>query len=160
MDAAFDFENGHCHGPAWIYKYFGECITSTQQMLAFYVGLASILCWLVAQGPQLITNYKNGNADSLSALFLVQWLIGDSLNLIGSVLSNQQATQIITAYYFVSMDFVMVMQYAFYMIKRSVDTRKRKCFFCVCVFVQMRTHHTHMHTHVYAHTHIHICTHT
>ena len=79
-----------CQGPEWIYRYFGECIVSTHQMIAFYIGLMSIVCWLFAQTPQLITNYKNGNADSLSALFLFQWLAGDSLNLIGSVLSNQQ----------------------------------------------------------------------
>lgn len=36
-----------------------------------------------AQLPQLITNYKNQNADALSMGFLVIWLLGDLTNLAG-----------------------------------------------------------------------------
>jgi uncharacterized protein with PQ loop repeat len=120
-------------GPEWIHKYFGECIKTDTQMVAFFIGLSSICFWLVAQAPQLYTNYQNGNADSLSALFLVQWLIGDSLNLIGSILSNQLATQIATAYYFVSIDIVMVGQFTYYMLKNAVKERqesKSMCLLC------------------------------
>jgi len=33
--------------------------------------------------PQLITNYKNQNADGLSILFLLIWVLGDASNLAG-----------------------------------------------------------------------------
>lgn len=38
-----------CWGPSWIHDYFGECVTSTQQMIAFYIGLSSMIFWLFAQ---------------------------------------------------------------------------------------------------------------
>ena len=56
---------------------------------------------------------------------------------------HTQATQIITAYYFVGMDMVMVGQYTYYKLKREVKHRRRMCCccervlcmcMCVCVY--------------------------
>jgi len=46
-------------------------------------------------------------------LFLLEWLGGDTLNLAGCILTNQLPTQTYTAMLFVSMDVVMVTQYAY-----------------------------------------------
>eukprot|EP00123_Amoebidium_parasiticum_P003442 comp14744_c0_seq1/m.11144 comp14744_c0_seq1/g.11144 ORF comp14744_c0_seq1/g.11144 comp14744_c0_seq1/m.11144 type:complete len:360 (-) comp14744_c0_seq1:700-1779(-) len=107
------------HGIMFIHKYFGECIEDTRHFVAFAIGLSSIGFWLFAQTPQLIANVRMGNADSLSAVFLLQWLMGDALNLIGAILTNQLATQVITAYYFVGIDMVMMLQFIYYQLKRK-----------------------------------------
>ena len=54
----------------------------------------TILCVLISNCRQLVTNCRTGKADeALSFWFLVQWLLGDVTNLIGAVLTRQLATQ-------------------------------------------------------------------
>lgn len=50
-------------------------LCSGRDLAGFYIGLASIFCWFVAQVPQLVKNYKCKSADALSAWFLAQWLL-------------------------------------------------------------------------------------
>jgi len=33
--------------------------------------------------PQLIENFRNGNAEGISTAFLLTWLVGDIANLVG-----------------------------------------------------------------------------
>ena len=107
-----------CNGTWWIYHVFGECVQNSVQFSAFLFGLLSILCWFVAQIPQLIKNCISGKADAaLSCLFLIQWLGGDLTNLIGAILTQQLPTQIGTAIYFVFMDIILLTQYLFYWFK-------------------------------------------
>ena len=35
----------------WVNKAFGECVDTPLKYFAFFIGLSSILCWLVAQAP-------------------------------------------------------------------------------------------------------------
>ena len=35
----------------WVNTAFGECIDTPLKYVAFFIGLSSILCWLVAQAP-------------------------------------------------------------------------------------------------------------
>lgn len=35
----------------YVFKIFGQCIYNPRQYVAFYIGLSSILCWLLAQAP-------------------------------------------------------------------------------------------------------------
>ena len=108
------------NGTYWIITYFGECVQTTLQYVAFIIGLFSILFWLFAQLPQLIQNFRTGKADeALSPLFLLQWLGGDLTNLVGAVLTGQLTTQIATAIYFVSMDAVLLTQYCYYLLKNK-----------------------------------------
>lgn len=58
----------------WIEVWFGDCIYSTWEMIAFYIGLSSLMFWLVAQVPQFISNWRLQSADALSPWFLLQWL--------------------------------------------------------------------------------------
>ena len=48
--------NGSCPGAAklraeWVNTAFGECVDTPLKYVAFFIGLSSILCWLVAQAP-------------------------------------------------------------------------------------------------------------
>lgn len=44
-------------------------------MAGFVAGVLSIGAWLVAQMPQIISNFRNRSADALSAWFLAEWLL-------------------------------------------------------------------------------------
>ncbi|EFC49291.1 predicted protein [Naegleria gruberi] len=100
----------------WIYNVFGECVHSPLEQASFYVGLVSIALWMCALFPQIIANFKNRDASSLSAGFLAQNVMGDASNLLACVLSGQLITQILLASYFVSMDFILVFQYLYYVV--------------------------------------------
>ena len=99
---------------AWIAQYFGECVHSTKDIASFYIGLSSIAFWLFAQMPQIYTNFKLKEAESLSILFLLAWLGGDSSNLIGCFLTKQLPTQTYTAIYFMAMDAVLLSQFIYF----------------------------------------------
>eukprot|EP00124_Ichthyophonus_hoferi_P004653 Ihof_evm1s540 gene=Ihof_evmTU1s540 len=110
-------------GIPFIYNYFGECIHTSKDVASFIIGLSSIGFWLGAQTPQLIKNFRNGSADAISIVFLSYWLLGDGLNLIGAIMTNQMATQIFTAHYFVSMDILLVLQASYYKMKAYLKAR-------------------------------------
>eukprot|EP01137_Pigoraptor_chileana_P000505 Opistho-2@36817 len=105
----------------WMDHYFGQCCTSYANVAGFFIGLSSIGFWLIAQGPQIYLNFKNGNVESLAFLFLLQWLLGDITNLVGAFLTHQLPTQIYTAVYFCSIDAVMVTQYIYYQYRNRND---------------------------------------
>lgn len=67
----------------WIGTYFSACVYSIRDLVAFGFGMTNIFIWFFAQGPQIYMNYKNRSVESLSALFLFIWLIGDITNLLG-----------------------------------------------------------------------------
>ena len=100
----------------------GECVASPRLLAAFFIGLSSILCWVLAQAPwvgeefcsrrsngrpgylscfvlfasQLVTNCRTGKADkALSFWFLLQWFAGDATNLVGAFLTKQLLTQVL-----------------------------------------------------------------
>ena len=54
--------------------------------------------WFVVY-RQLVTNYRTGKADQvLSVWFLMQWVIGDTTNLLGAILTDQLFTQVSQSY--------------------------------------------------------------
>ncbi|XP_064385240.1 lysosomal amino acid transporter 1 homolog [Halichondria panicea] len=104
----------------WVFVVFGECVVNLRQWFAFWIGLSSILFWLVAQVPQLVKNCRTGKGDeALSFWFLLQWFLGDATNLLGALLSHQLGTQIATAVYFVIMDSITMLQFLYYVIKNQ-----------------------------------------
>lgn len=48
---------------------------SARDVVGFTAGLLSICAWLVAQAPQIVSNFRTGSADALSAWFLAEWLM-------------------------------------------------------------------------------------
>eukprot|EP00040_Diaphanoeca_grandis_P040070 m.261151 g.261151 ORF g.261151 m.261151 type:complete len:326 (-) comp41403_c0_seq1:690-1667(-) len=100
----------------WVYEFFGECCNTDFEFTGFALGMISNLCWLAAQAPQLWKNYVNGKAESLSILFLAEWLTGDITNLAGCLLliKTTTRTQLYTAIYFCIIDSMMVSQWIYY----------------------------------------------
>lgn len=98
----------------WIYNLFGQCILSNLEMIGFYFGLLSIICWMSSTIPQLVLNCKSGNADkALSFYFLFFWLAGDTCNMVGCILASQLPIQILTGVYYILMDLIMIIQYLY-----------------------------------------------
>jgi uncharacterized protein with PQ loop repeat len=129
-------KNSSCPGAAklhaeWVQVAFGECVDTPLKYVAFFIGLSSILCWLVAQAPQLVTNCRLGIADkALSFWFLLQWFLGDATNLIGALLTKQLPSQIITAVYFCLIDTVMMTQYLYYVVRNQGWRGLPRIFLC------------------------------
>eukprot|EP00884_Botryococcus_braunii_P021086 jgi/Botrbrau1/7661/Bobra.0159s0103.1 len=118
-----------CDAGGWrlAHLWFQDCNHKWRDNLGFACGMISIGFWLVAQLPQIITNFRTQSADALSPYFLAEWLMGDTSNLIGCLLTGTQlATQTYTAMYYVFMDVVLVMQYVFY---TSIQRRHEKHYF-------------------------------
>lgn len=100
----------------WIAKHLYDCVYTTRDAIGFSFGIASIAFWVVAQIPQFVLNIKRQSVEALSSWFLAQWLLGDTCNLVGCILTGSQLpTQTWTAVYFISADMVMLLQYIFYM---------------------------------------------
>ncbi len=38
-------------GSWWVHEAFGQCIGNVRQWFAFWIGLSSILCWMMALIP-------------------------------------------------------------------------------------------------------------
>lgn len=103
------------HRPAQIRLWFKDCINNPSSEVGFYLGLASIGCWLVAQFPQLVRNFRRKSADGLSPWFLAEWLMGDTLNLLGCLMTGDQLpSQTYTAVYFIAVDMAMIFQFVYY----------------------------------------------
>lgn len=89
-------------------------------------GSLSFIIWLFAQSPQLYENYRRGSVDGLSPVFLIQWMLGDFTNLIGSVLTQQLPFQIAVATYFCCVDACIMVQYVYYWSKARRSQSKLK----------------------------------
>ena len=99
-------DDGTCVDPRfpWADKYLGYCVVRDLQMASLFCGLLSIVFWMFAQMPcvthhvfacmtscrQIVKNWRTGSVESLSLLFLVDWLCGDVTNLVGVVLTLDQ----------------------------------------------------------------------
>jgi low temperature requirement protein LtrA len=62
----------------------------------------------------------------LHIAFLIQWILGDSLNAIGAILTGQLTTQILTGIYFVSMDVILIAQWIYYMMKNRIKSQNEE----------------------------------
>lgn len=70
--------------------------------------------------PQVLENCRNQSAEGLSICFLLQWLLGDSLNLLGCVVQGEQLlTTTLLAVYFVASDVALLGQASNILEKRS-----------------------------------------
>lgn len=77
-------------------------------------GSISIACWVVVFSPQIIQNFRRGNADALSIQFIIVWLLGDVFNIIGAVMQGVLPTMIILAVYYTLADIVLLAQCFYY----------------------------------------------
>ncbi|CAH1759279.1 2941_t:CDS:2 [Entrophospora sp. SA101] len=106
-------QNGS-HYIKWIHMLFGSCVYGNREAASLLLGFLSIACWLNAQSPQVITNYKNKSTDGVSIQFLMILLLGDVTNLVGCLLTKQLPFQTYLSMYFCSMDCALFLQYFYY----------------------------------------------
>ena len=104
--------------------YFHTCIPIPLAALSTLLGTLSIVSWLFAQMPQIYKNYKIQSTAGLSAFFLIEWLLGDTTNLLGALFTRQATWQVNIASYYVFVDVCLVMQWAWYThLKRRIYQR-------------------------------------
>ncbi|KFP08446.1 Lysosomal amino acid transporter 1, partial [Calypte anna] len=108
------------NGSRWVLDVFSECAQDSRDIASIVLGLVSILCFAAASFPQFYQACKTGIMDqALSIYFLLGWLGGDLLNLIGSFLADQLPLQVYTAVYYVLADLVMLSLYCYYKAKNQ-----------------------------------------
>lgn len=113
------------NGSLWVLDILGECAQDGRDMASIYLGLLSILCFMVSSLPQYYSSCRTGNMDSaLSIWFLLLWLGGDTCNLVGSYLADQLPLQTYTAVYYVAADLLMLAMYTYYKLKNRVAQRR------------------------------------
>lgn len=124
------------NGSRWVLEVFDECAQDGRDIASVVLGLVSICCFAAASFPQFYQACKTGIMDrALSIYFLLGWLGGDLLNLIGSFLANQLPLQVYTAVYYVLADLVMLSLYCYYKAKNQgrgfVAPINVACLFCL-----------------------------
>lgn len=87
-----------------------------------YLSTISTCCWIVALLPQQWNNYTTKSVHGLSPYLLVFWLLGDTFNLVGCVLTNQLPFQTYLSCYFVFSDLILDIQFYYYHTKNNCDT--------------------------------------
>lgn len=113
------------NGTKWVWEILKECAEDGRDMASIYLGLLSILCFMVSSIPQYVQSCKTGNMDrALSIWFLLLWLGGDSCNLVGSYLADQLPLQTYTAIYYVCADLLMLAMYAYYKSKNKRQNQR------------------------------------
>ncbi|RAL09509.1 PQ-loop repeat-containing protein [Aspergillus homomorphus CBS 101889] len=83
------------------------------------LGSISLTCWIFLLVPQLIENYRNGNAEAISLLFLFVWFVGDITNLIGGAWAGLVPVIVAIAVYFCIADGVLISQCLYYKARNS-----------------------------------------
>ena len=107
------YVEGHMYNRV-IAQYLSECLYTVRDFISFGVGMSSILFWILCQMPQLISNCRSKSVAALSIWFLLQWMAGDLMNLVGCYLTGQLLTQKATAMLYIVMDTIVIVQYVYY----------------------------------------------
>lgn len=67
-------ESKPCVG--WVEKYLGDCLCNLKDEISFGFGFISLICWGVAEIPQIITNFRAKSSHGVSLAFLLTWVAG------------------------------------------------------------------------------------
>ncbi|XP_071708387.1 vacuolar lysine transporter YPQ1-like [Rutidosis leptorrhynchoides] len=107
-------ENKACIG-WWVNKYFKDCHCNVNDQVSFGLGIISLVCWGVAEIPQIITNFRTKSSHGVSLTFLLTWIAGDIFNLVGCVLEPATLpTQYYTALLYTISTIILVLQSLYY----------------------------------------------
>ncbi|KAM5576268.1 putative vacuolar amino acid transporter YPQ2 [Rosa sericea] len=99
----------------WVEKYFKDCLCNLRDDFSFGFGLVSLVCWGVAEIPQIITNFQTKSSHGVSLAFLLTWVAGDVFNLVGCLLEPATLpTQYYTALLYTTSTVVLVLQSVYY----------------------------------------------
>ncbi|KAK2372821.1 putative vacuolar amino acid transporter YPQ1 [Trifolium repens] len=106
-------ENKPCVG--WVQNYFSDCLCNINDEISFAFGFISLICWGVAEIPQIITNFRAKSSHGVSIVFLLTWVAGDIFNLVGCLLEPATLpTQYYTALLYTITTIVLVLQSFYY----------------------------------------------
>jgi uncharacterized protein with PQ loop repeat len=106
-------ENKPCVG--WVQNYFSDCLCNLNDEISFAFGFISLICWGVAEIPQIITNFRAKSSHGVSIVFLLTWVAGDIFNLVGCLLEPATLpTQYYTALLYTITTIVLVLQSFYY----------------------------------------------
>ncbi|KAJ5678708.1 hypothetical protein N7462_006952 [Penicillium macrosclerotiorum] len=97
----------------------GSLPLTAREAASGLLGSVSMCCWIFLLVPQLIENYRNGNAEAISLLFVFVWFIGDVTNLLGGVLAGLVPVIVAIAVYFCIADGVLIAQCLYYKARSS-----------------------------------------
>lgn len=82
-------------GVDWAFYVLGECIRNSRDKVSIAFGILAICAWLLFALPQIIENYRKKIPDAaVSEFLLIFWILGDSLNFIGALMTNQLFFQV------------------------------------------------------------------
>ncbi|KAJ7952957.1 PQ-loop repeat family protein / transmembrane family protein [Quillaja saponaria] len=99
----------------WVQKYFKDCLCNLKDDFSFGFGLISLVCWGVAEIPQIITNFRTKSSHGVSLTFLLTWVAGDVFNLLGCLLEPATLpTQFYTALLYTISTVILVLQSLYY----------------------------------------------
>ncbi|GER30793.1 PQ-loop repeat family protein / transmembranefamily protein [Striga asiatica] len=106
-------EEKRCIG--WAERYFGDCLCNLKDEFSFGFGLISLVCWGLAEIPQIITNFRAKSGHGISLAFLLTWIAGDIFNLVGCLLEPATLpTQLYTAVLYTATTVILVLQSIYY----------------------------------------------
>ncbi|KAL8247042.1 hypothetical protein R6Q59_008258 [Mikania micrantha] len=107
-------ENKPCVG-WWVRKYFKDCLCNVNDQVSFGLGMISLVCWGVAEIPQIFTNFRTKSSHGVSLVFLLTWIAGDIFNLVGCLLEPATLpTQYYTAMLYTTSTVILVLQSLYY----------------------------------------------
>ncbi|XP_057437851.1 seven transmembrane protein 1 [Lotus japonicus] len=90
-------------------------LSSVRETASLTLGAVSVFVWVVAEIPQIITNYRTKSAEGLSVIFLITWIIGDLFNLFGCLLEPATIpTQLYTAVLYTVITVALGSQHIYY----------------------------------------------
>lgn len=99
----------------WVEKYFEDCLCNLKDEISFGFGFISLICWGVAEIPQIMTNFRAKSSHGVSLVFLLTWVAGDIFNLVGCLLEPATLpTQYYTALLYTITTIVLVLQSFYY----------------------------------------------
>ncbi|CAL5185626.1 unnamed protein product [Lathyrus oleraceus] len=88
---------------------------SERETASVTLGIISVIVWMIAEIPQLITNYNEKSAHGLSVTFMLTWIIGDLFNVIGCLLEPATLpTQLYTAVFYTMITLILCSQASYY----------------------------------------------
>ncbi|KAK7252881.1 hypothetical protein RIF29_37136 [Crotalaria pallida] len=99
----------------WVEKYFKDCLCNLKDEISFAFGFISLICWGVAEIPQIITNFHSKSGHGVSLAFLLTWVAGDIFNVVGCLLEPATLpTQYYTALLYTISTIILVLQSIYY----------------------------------------------
>nr|AFK47806.1 unknown [Medicago truncatula] len=115
MEGVFGNSTSLCLGNQHCLQLVQMVMRSDAKTASITLGVISVIVWMIAEIPQLITNYREKSSHGLSVTFLLTWIIGDLFNLFGCLLEPATLpTQLYTAVLYTLITLTLCLQATYY----------------------------------------------